>query len=327
MIRVKSILCLYAIAASVIVLFFLHRGKLDWNVLSTISSSSPLNESFYHYIPVQILSQPPVDVSSGRVEEVKHHSRTDLSLLHSTTSNPSHTIWILNSSHKTNITTSHVVNSKYVHNDFVELKASVESQRFNSTSSDTLIYPRAPHERHHYNSTMINSTAAINSRTVDKNVFLHYINKIIKSDADIVLFVGHGIQKLYGVPGEKRSADIVLNGKSKLRFWGDIISMGDKISRAKNGTAAVHIHNEHKLGDLFEMIELQFKKELRAHGVKAFKQRRMTREEIIATMDRGERPVVITNGVDENWGFFSTREFAVVIVNPHETAFTGACVA
>jgi hypothetical protein len=53
-----------------------------------------------------------------------------------------------------------------------------------------------------------------------------------------------------------------------------------------------------------ELIVFEHRKEHRLHK----KNQMMTKEEINKVLDLTPKPLLITNSVDENWGFLSTRK-------------------
>jgi hypothetical protein len=188
-----------------------------------------------------------------------------------------------------------------------------------------------------------NSLSGVPLTFNEPSPFLPFILQTIQSESDIVCFTGPRVQELFDTPlavREGLKAQVSLSGKTKTRFWSDIASMVNQSAVAsiknvmtnKKGKlqkwkstvkAAVHVHNQHKLGDLLQHIILQYtvqKKrqrmaDLKALGRKASRQGGaagtdtspyMTRDEVFTTMDMGQPPIVITNSADENWGFLST---------------------
>ena len=85
----------------------------------------------------------------------------------------------------------------------------------------------------------------------------------------------------------------------------DIIKRSKQISNNPN-VAAIHLHNEHKIGDLFQIIASDpIRSQLSVKtGVKP--SIKLSRTEMNLILDKSPYPIVVTNTVDENWGFLST---------------------
>jgi hypothetical protein len=149
------------------------------------------------------------------------------------------------------------------------------------------------------------------STTTISNVFLPKVLKLIKSPDHFVGFSGRNVKSIWGAGGTEAAA-FELNGKTKAKDWGDVAQlMKEVLSKSTeahywNSTGvvrALHIHNEHKLGDLLELIIF---KHLKDHGRQSLKDRVMTEPELHRVLDLAPVPMVLTNTVDENWGFLST---------------------
>lgn len=154
----------------------------------------------------------------------------------------------------------------------------------------------------------------ISEELLSKNVFLPHVLSHIKDANDIVLFTGHSVKRMFGENGPD-SADVKLTGKVKVRTWKDVASLVNQsvIERQKISenlpVKAVHVYNEHKLGDVLEFIILQHKKSQSAKKSAPSTQRVgnfLNKDEFHAAMDLNQPQIFITNSMDENWGFFST---------------------
>ena len=66
---------------------------------------------------------------------------------------------------------------------------------------------------------------------------------------------------------------------------------------------ALHVHNEHKIGDLFEKMQ----RYLRLKNEKKKKLEKMSTKDIHHMVNSAPYPFVMTNSGDENWGFLSTN--------------------
>jgi len=143
----------------------------------------------------------------------------------------------------------------------------------------------------------------------DSNVFISLAVEAVKEASRLVLFSGKTTKKLLDQPISNLQAMVSLNGKVRTRTWSDIALLVNKtfsLSGYEGAQKAVHIHNEHKLGDFMEHILLDHKKRSSIKGRNSKVQSPPEREELHAILDQGQAPIVVTNSIDENWGFFST---------------------
>jgi len=140
------------------------------------------------------------------------------------------------------------------------------------------------------------------SEAEEENVFLSYAVRAIKDSSDIVLFSGRTTKKLLDRPLPGQTAMVSLGGKVPTRTWTDVVRLINKTHtlNSNNNNRAVHVHNEHKIGDLLEHMLNDFRRTRRNVKVPP------TRDELHRLLDQGQAPIVLTNSVDENWGFMST---------------------
>jgi hypothetical protein len=141
-------------------------------------------------------------------------------------------------------------------------------------------------------------------KTAD-SVFLSRAVEAIQDSSDIVLFSGRTTKKLLDRPLPKQEAMVSLNGKVPTRTWIDIVRLVNKTyilnnNNNDNNNKAVHVHNEHKIGDLLEHLINDFRR------TRKNVQLPPTRGEMHSLLDLGQAPIVLTNSADENWGFLST---------------------
>lgn len=143
------------------------------------------------------------------------------------------------------------------------------------------------------------------------NVFIPHIYDMMKqySPHDIIAFNGRTVKTIFDPSDIKYG--VSLTGKSHINRWSQVAALINKsydlqrqqshlesTNPKKPRNAAVHLHNEMKFGDFLEYIIKEFR----------FRHKRnpKTREEFIEAFDLGQPPIVMTNSVDENWGFLST---------------------
>jgi len=133
-----------------------------------------------------------------------------------------------------------------------------------------------------------------NHNTTRTNVHIDLLNSI-QSPNDIIFF--HGL----------KTSDILENHatsfpRRNIRKWSDFVMFLNKISSQTN--AAFHIHNRHlKIGDILQLIiaEVKWQKKIAPRN-SSFEP---TREEILSAMNQGQKPVLLSNIVNENWGLLS----------------------
>lgn len=148
-----------------------------------------------------------------------------------------------------------------------------------------------------------NRTVDIKTLDMNDSPFIREIARVLKDRSawDLVGYTGHIVKKLME---PKTLVDgISLTGKSKYRRWRDVVVDLNK-SRDLNSkqSSVVHLHNEWKLGDFLELINNEYW---------ALTNRRQNREllqhEFLWAFEGTNMPpIVMTNSVDENWGFLST---------------------
>lgn len=150
----------------------------------------------------------------------------------------------------------------------------------------------------------------------------------------MVLFTGHTAKSLFDMPapsGPSRVSitattardrmsmyrHLTLSGQTRTQTWSDIAALTNQTmewnsahyNNLEDGkiNRVVRVHNEHKVGDLLLHIIQEAKRRRVAEGTAAkYGNTLITRSEILREMDKGQPPVVLTNSVDENWGFLST---------------------
>lgn len=158
----------------------------------------------------------------------------------------------------------------------------------------------------------------------DRNIFLEKAVAGVKTFESLALFTGHSVKKIFDTealsPVHFRCPHVRLNGRTRSHVWSHIATLANQTFHECTATPpvqrAVRVHNEHKIGDLLQHIVIQGRRARRQEGSKD-KKRVLTDVEFKHTMQpnisvgKGEMqswypPLVITNTVDENWGFLST---------------------
>jgi len=166
-----------------------------------------------------------------------------------------------------------------------------------------------PKEEKSVKTTAINSSVRHSSYDgdvlSDRNVFISLAVKAVKEPERLVLFSGKTTKRLLDRAISNLTSMVSLNGKVHTRTWSDIARLVNTTfnNPRYNSKHAVHVHNEHKLGDLLEHIVLDYKKQSSTHRLR---HSTPPREVVHKILDLAQVPIVITNSIDENWGFLST---------------------
>jgi hypothetical protein len=115
---------------------------------------------------------------------------------------------------------------------------------------------------------------------------------------------------------------LLLNAKTKdVRRWKDLTSHFQSVTNQtnyyyqhykglqSNSTYGVHVHNEHKIGDLLLLILRDYVRLMKLQFPKQPAPIKPIKPDIFhRIIDVKQPPMIITTTVDENWGFFSTRK-------------------
>lgn len=143
-----------------------------------------------------------------------------------------------------------------------------------------------------------------------RNVFIAQVNDVFvnRSWKDVVFFAGQIVKAEFDPMNI--SLGVSLLGNTPVRRWSDVarlINSSYRLRPPSSQAAAVHLHNELKLGDLLQLILRDVKKK----GSHAS-------SDLLAALDHGQPPVVVTNSVDENWGFFNSHQHTHNKVDQHD---------
>lgn len=172
--------------------------------------------------------------------------------------------------------------------------------------------------------TLVASSYVGDGKTEEMNIFLEKAVSGVKTFESLALFTGHSVKKIFDTdalsPAHFRCPHVRLNGRTRSHIWSHIATLVHQTHHECTATPvqrAVRVHNEHKIGDLLQHIVIQGRRARRQGGVEKRK-RLLTDAEFkhiiqpnISIGGKGEMqslypPLVITNTVDENWGFLST---------------------
>ena len=145
-----------------------------------------------------------------------------------------------------------------------------------------------------------------------ENIFIHEVAKMLKNKShdSIVGFNGYEVKSVF--EHENSFEGVNLNGKSKVRTWRDVANLVNQsyyhqfLSNHTIINKAVHIHNELKIGDLLELIHFETNKLMKQKNIKLLYENKTIQEIFLNSFEINSIPILITNSVDENWGFLST---------------------
>jgi hypothetical protein len=131
------------------------------------------------------------------------------------------------------------------------------------------------------------------------NVFLQRTLEVIAAPDDFAFFNGHYVKRHLG------NGLLLAPNTPGIRTWGDVVKMANERGNSKmknaSSNAAVHMHNEFMAGDFIELFQKELRKTKRYSGGL------FTRDDVNTAFSQKSltKPLVITNSVDENWGFLS----------------------
>ena len=148
--------------------------------------------------------------------------------------------------------------------------------------------------------------------------------KVIKSPNDIAFFNGIRVKRIFDI--HNTQPHLLLSSKTKnVRSWKSLKPYFQFLANATNQSYqysssihetnktpyGIHIHNEHKLGDLLLLVLKDYARLMKLD--QAFTKHAKVISPLHLTtfhqaMDLNQPPMVFTNTVDENWGFLSSRK-------------------
>lgn len=148
--------------------------------------------------------------------------------------------------------------------------------------------------------------------TADKLILYHAICNISNGN-DIAQFSGHSMSHLF----DKGNTKLHYTINEKLRMWREVatqLNHTQSIGRNQSiSSAAVHMHNTHKLGDFMLLFWTEyFRFGPNGKNLKKGKDvTPLTSAQFKWAMEKNQPPVVITNWGDENWGHLSARKMQI----------------
>lgn len=168
----------------------------------------------------------------------------------------------------------------------------------------------------------------------EPNPFIKHVMDAVDKPTSMVLFTGHSAKTIFdmkppagpsrvsitGTTARDRMGmykHLTLSGQTNTRIWRDVAVLVNETMAWNTEhynnledrpiNRVVRVHNEHKVGDLLLHIIEEAKRIRRAEGTRfKYGKALVSPAEIHRVMDQGQPPVVMSNSVDENWGFLST---------------------
>lgn len=135
------------------------------------------------------------------------------------------------------------------------------------------------------------------------NLFLKGILNVVSNPQNLLFFNGKKVKQEFG-------KGLCINGgiKPKLKTWSDVtkfvIDKGGNIGmRNHSSNRAIHVHNEFMPGDFIELLQREAKKHDQWRPKTLFDGDGASNVLMQVPLPK---PLVLTNTVDENWGFLST---------------------
>lgn len=126
----------------------------------------------------------------------------------------------------------------------------------------------------------------------NRTAYLDRILQYFANDTTIVSFKGARAYKELSA----KSA-FIINGDT-VKNWENVAKLINKSSALPHvrNLSSILVHNELKVGDFLHLITHQNHRQLRqpSHA-------NMTKQLIFELMDFGQRPITLTNNIDENW--------------------------
>ena len=155
---------------------------------------------------------------------------------------------------------------------------------------------------------IFNFSESFSNKSYTPNLIIKQTMNIIKKPESIILF--HGKRST----DDLRKNSIIIKS-SKVTIWSDIQRIINQYQYHPSLTIsnATHIHNNDlKIGDMLLLI-------VKTLGKSPWNRKRMfwqntTRNEIYKLIEDSNKPLVITNPINENWGFLSDSNYISIFV-------------
>lgn len=146
---------------------------------------------------------------------------------------------------------------------------------------------------------------------VEDKRLLHYAMRQIENSEDIVYINGPRGKRLWDLNNPNPHG--LINDRLRIRKWEQIATViNTTLALSQFSTNAVHVHNEMKIGDLLLVLVDEYRRNLKIPLPKPAEPILFDKAVMHRMMDYGQPPIVVTNSIDENWGFLSTCKNIIV---------------
>jgi hypothetical protein len=133
----------------------------------------------------------------------------------------------------------------------------------------------------------------------------YYAMRNIENATDLVYINGPRGKRMFDV--HNTNPHLLTTDKLNLKSWHQLATLlNDTVAGSSPRTPAVHVHNEMKIGDVLLILVREYCKKNRIPFPKPPDAVHIDRALLHQMMDYHQPPMVVTNTVDENWGFLST---------------------
>ena len=149
------------------------------------------------------------------------------------------------------------------------------------------------------------------SNMPEDKLLIHYSLRQLESSEDLVYINGPRGKRLWDLNNPNPHG--LVNDKLRLRKWESVAGIVNAThATTLYSTKAVHIHNEMKIGDVLLLLVDEYRRKNKIPLPKPPEPINLDRSIMHRMMDFGQPPIVMTNSIDENWGFLSTCRSNVI---------------
>ncbi|RYH31259.1 hypothetical protein EON65_02965 [archaeon] len=144
----------------------------------------------------------------------------------------------------------------------------------------------------------------------EDKILLFRALKAAHNHSDVIYFGGKQVKAIFDT--NNPHPHLLLHGKMLVKAWKTVAELinetyiAQKKHPATREYKAVYMHNEFPAGDFVLTVLEEYRRSKLLRFSKTPGVFNITRSQVFKSMDHYQPPVVITNAVDENWGFLST---------------------
>jgi hypothetical protein len=159
--------------------------------------------------------------------------------------------------------------------------------------------------KYKYTSKFIPQRGRLPDHIPEDKRFIHYALRQIGSSDDLAYINGPRGKRLWDLNNPNPHG--LVNDRLRVRKWDQIATIVNTThALSQHSTKAVHIHNEMKIGDVLLVLVDEYRRKHNMAFPKPPEPIPIDRAVLHQMMDHGQPPMVMTNSIDENWGFLST---------------------